>query len=102
MYILILLSHWTLGRGAVYPHGLKLEVVFPSSELTLQEMKLKTRGKVHYGGYWEMPDPTDLVPTVAQGRASLRAGPAAAGTTQPSAEPWALGPLSRSAGDSEY
>lgn len=79
-------------RGCVSPHGLKLEVVFPSPELTLQEMKLKTGDKVHYGGHWEMPDPTDLVPTVAERRASLRAGAAAAGTTQPSAEPWAHSP----------
>lgn len=35
----------------MYPRVLKPEVVFPSPELTLQEMKLKTWGKVHYGGH---------------------------------------------------
>lgn len=48
MYILLFLSHETR-RGAVYLNELKLEVVFPSPELTLQELKLKTGGKVHFG-----------------------------------------------------
>lgn len=54
----------------MYPHELKLEVVFPSPELTPQEMK--TWGKVHYGGHQgNVRPPIDLVPAVAQERASL-------------------------------
>lgn len=51
MYILLLLSHETLGERLCTLNELKLEVVFPSPELTpLQELKLKTGGKVHFAG----------------------------------------------------
>lgn len=38
-----------LGEGLCTLNELKLEVVFPSPELTLQELKLKTGGKVRFG-----------------------------------------------------
>ena len=77
-------------KRGVYSHELKLKVAFSSPELTCQEMQLKSGGKVHYR--WALGKceaSTDIVPTVAQGQARLRAGAAAACTTQPSAGPWA-------------
>lgn len=81
-------------REALYAHELKLEVVFSQPRTDPSGSEAEDRGgKVHYEGTKEMPGPTDLEPTVAQGQLSLKAG--AAGAAQTCAGPWALGPLSR-------